>query len=92
MQLKKYSFPFVVLDDDGNPQHQRLATDDDAAKVLADGEGPGSPSEHLHLLTKQEQDLHPSLKYRAALQRVQDRRPDLVRLHASESAGKLRVY
>lgn len=92
MQLKKYSFPFTILDDEGNEQHQRTANDDDAAKILSEGDGPGSPSEHLHALTKQEMDRFPQLDYRQALSRVQDRRPDLVRLHASESAGSLRVY
>ena len=91
MELKKYDFDFNVLDDDGKPQHQRTANDDDVSAALA-GEGETSPSEVLHKLTLAEMDKHPALKYREALGRVQERNPQLVRLHASESAGRLRVY
>ena len=88
MELKRYSFPFGVLDDDGNEQHQRLATDQDLDDVL---EGEMSPSEHLHLLAKREMDQFPEMDYRKAVKRVMDRNPTVVRLYASESAGCLRV-
>lgn len=91
MELKTYSFPFI-LDDDGNEHPARLATDDDAAKVLAEGENPGSPSEHLHQLVLAEQDRFQKMGYSEALERVRKRNPKLMRLYASESAGRLRVY
>ena len=91
MELKRYEFYFNVLDEHGQEKLTRLADDDDVEERL-DRFGPGSPSEHLHQLTLAEMDQHPQLDYRQALARVQTRRPDLVRLHASESAGRLRVY
>lgn len=95
MQLKKYSFPFAVLgtvlDDLGREVKKRLASSTDVEQIL-DQSGPGSPSEHLHQLTRAEMDRFPELPYRAALQRVQDRNPEITRLHASESGGRLRVY
>lgn len=90
MQLKKYNFGFNVLDDLGKLQNQRLANNDDVAKLL-EGEGPHSPSEHLHELTRLEMDAHPSMDYRTALSRVQDRNPKLVALYASETNGHIRV-
>ena len=94
MQLKTYSFPFgldglpIVLDDDGKPQHQRLATDDD---IGGDGEKT-SPSEHIWALVEAEQDKHPQLDQKSAVERVRKKNPKLFRLYASESAGKLRIY
>ena len=92
MELKKYSFPFVVLDDDGHEKHQRLATDDDAEKLLAEGEDPGSPSEYLHLLTLAEMDRFQKMTYAEALARVRNKNPALMKLYASETNGCLRVY
>lgn len=89
MQLKRYSFPFNILDDDGNEQNQRLATDEDLDDVL---EGQSSPSEHLHALTLAEQDRFQKMTYLEALERVRNKNPQLMRLYASESAGALRVY
>ena len=96
MQLKTYEFPFgltlddlpIVLDDDGHEQHQRPATD---ADLGGDGEET-SPSEHIMKLVDQEQDRWPSLDQRSALERVRKKNPELFRLYASESAGRLRVY
>ena len=91
MELKKYEF---ALDNSGQDQQMRLATDADVAKALDQGRGDGeetSPSEVLHNLTMQEMDKHPSLNYRTALQRVQSKNKTLVRLHASESGGRIRV-
>ena len=51
-----------------------------------------SPSAHLDALTRQEMDQFPELSYRQALQRVQDRNPEIVRLHASETNGAVRTY
>ena len=90
MEVKKYNFP---LDDKGQPQHMRLATDADVSKVL-DGHDEGkltSPSEHLHELTRQEIEKFPSMSYADALSRVQDRNPKLVALYASEVNGCVRV-
>ena len=89
MELKKYNFDFNVLDDHGKPQNQRLANDDDVAKLL-DGKLT-SPSEHLHELTRLEMDKHPSMNYATALSRVQDRNPKLVSLYASEVNGCVRI-
>ena len=88
MELKRYTFPFglLSLDDDGKEQHQRLAADDDLAG------GPGSPSEHIWALVEAEQDKHPQLDQKSAVERVRKKNPKLFRLYASESAGKLRIY
>ena len=94
MQLKTYSFPFgldglpIVLDDDGKPQHQRLAADDDLG---GDGEET-SPSEHIWRLVEDEQDKWPQLDQKTALERVRKKNPHLFTLYASETNGMLRVY
>ena len=95
MELKKYEFPFgldndfpIVLDDDGKPQHQRTATDDDIG-----GEGEEtSPSEEIWRLVEDQQDKWPQLDQKSALERVRKKNPALFRLYASEINGKLRVY
>ena len=50
-----------------------------------------SPSEHLHEMTVQEMDRFPQLDYRQALARVMTRHPTIVRLHAVETNGAVRV-
>ena len=93
MELKRYQFPFgLTLDDDGQDKHVRLADPDDIIAALEDHGEETSPSEVLHELTRQEMDKFPSMNYRDALSRVQDRNPRLVALYASESGGRVRVY
>ena len=94
MLMKRYSFPYTVhtvLDDLGREVKKRLATDADLDVHLQDQSGPGSPSEHLDLLTRAGMNRFPELAYRAALQRVMDQNPGITRLYASESGGRLRV-
>ena len=89
MELKKYNFDFNVLDDHGKPQHQRLASATEVAKRL-DGKLT-SPSEHIWRLVEAEQDKFPQLDQKTALERVQKRNPELFRLYASESNGRIHV-
>ena len=91
MQLKKYTFEFNVLDDQGNERHQRLANDPDVVELL-EGSGETSPSEHIHALVLAEIDRFPTMKYTDAVQRVRNRNPKLFRIYASESEGRVRVY
>ena len=51
-----------------------------------------SPSEHLHRLAKSEMRRFPQMGYREAVHRVIEENPRIVRLHASESNGKVRVH
>lgn len=95
VQVKRYQFNYgrfgeIILDDQGRERHQRLATDEDVQQLL-EGSDLTSPSEHLDALTRQEMDRFPQLDYRQALQRVQDRNPEIVRLHASENNGAVKV-
>ena len=90
MEVKRYSF---ALDNKGQDEHLRLATDADVDAILA-GHDDGkliSPSEHLHELTRLELDRFPKMSYVDALSRVQDRNPKLVALYASETNGRIRV-
>ena len=95
MELKTYEFPFgldndlpIVLDDDGKPQHQRLAAADD----LAEDSQETSPSEDIWRLVEEQQDKWPQLDQKTALERVRKKNPSLFRLYASEINGMLRVY
>ena len=90
MQLKKYAFPFTVLDDSGHERRMRTADDDDVAELLQDQ--IGSPSEHIHQLILAEQDRFEKITYSTALERVRKRNPKLFRIYASECGGKLRIY
>lgn len=89
--VKKYSFPFTILDDDGEEHHKRTANDGDVEDALG-GQGETSPSEYLHALTLAEQEKFPQMSYTAALQRVRDRNPKLMRIYANEVGGCVRVY
>ena len=100
MQLKKYNFNYDrnksgkildVLDDKGKPQLQALADDEDVDQHLGESRGTTSPSEVLHELTCQEMDAHPTLSYRDAFSRVQDKNPRLISLYASEVNGTIRI-
>ena len=91
MELKRYSFPFVSLDDAGHERETRLADAKDVDQVL-DDKSETSPSEHIWALVEAEQDRHPQLDQRSALERVRKKNPELFRLYASESAGRLRIY
>ena len=94
MELKTYEFPFgldndlpIVLDDDGKPQRQRPATDDD----LAEDSQETSPSEHIWRLVEDEQDKWPQLDHKTALERVRKQNPHRFTIYATETTGRRRV-
>lgn len=92
MQLKKYEFPFgLTLDDAGHERETRLA-DDKGVDQMLDDEDETSPSEHIWMLVEAEQDKHPQLDQKSAVERVRKKNPQLFTLYASESAGMLRIY
>ena len=108
MEVKKYTFPFTTLDDEGKEVEMRTATEDDLDEVLEqkDTELPPelaykrseyvksaarSPSEHLHEMAIDEQDVFPGMSYPDAVKRVMARNPNIARLYASENNGKVRV-
>ena len=89
--VKKYSFPFVVLDDQGN-EHPAILADDDDLVAHLEGLGFGSPSEEIDARAKARQHQHPELSYRQCVDHVMAANPQLTHLYASESAGRVRVY
>ena len=91
MQLRKYTFPFVSLDDAGHERETRLADDKDVDQVL-DDKGEISVSDHIMQLVDQEQDRWPMLDFKTAVERVRKKNVHLFRLYSSESGGRLRVY
>lgn len=91
MECKTYAFG---LDNSGNEQHMKLATDQDVSKALDQGRGNGeetSPSEVLHNLALAEQDRFQSMDYQTAVKRVLNKNVQLARLYASENNGAVRV-
>ena len=89
MLVKRYEFAFgrfgTILDDSGNEQEVRLADAEDEISEC-------SPSQHIWMLVEAEQDKHPQLDQKTAVERVRKKNPKLFQLYASESGGMLRVY
>ena len=98
VEVRKYQFDYgkvfgrfaTILDDQGHERQARLATEDEE-EALFGGSRETSPSEHLDVLTRQEQDRFPQLDYVQALKRVMERNPTITRAYASESAGRVHI-